>query len=411
MKVLDFGIAARTELTDAAHEQKLTQQGTVLGTPPYMSPEQFTGKSLDRRSDVYSLGVMAYEMLTGKLPFDAETPWQWATQHMTAQPRPFEQVAPQIHVSDTMRQAILRSLSKEAGQRQASAGEFFSELSAGLTQGTGASPQVAPAAALSYQATAAMPEMPGFGNAMTPAAAQATPVGSTVATPAVSPAIAVAVPSFATTRPRGGKAALVLGLSGAGLAIAAVMVVLFVQSTKPTDDPAMAASTASTSPAPSAPATLSAEIPQDTAAQVTGQAPPPVAELALTRTQTKTPGKTAGSAQSPAKVPTVASTPTPAASAPPTRPTQPTAPANPACDNCIAAASSGDIAGASQYFSACADAAAKAKCKGVARGSAIRAALGAMQNHDCDKVRQIANAMSNMGDTLPAVQNAANSCR
>src|SRR6185369_10381989 len=90
VKVLDFGIAARTESADAQKEQKLTQQGMVLGTPPYMSPEQFTGKALDSRSDIYSLGVMAYEMLTGKLPFEADTPWQWATQHMTAAPKPLE---------------------------------------------------------------------------------------------------------------------------------------------------------------------------------------------------------------------------------------------------------------------------------------------------------------------------------
>src|SRR5438552_335171 len=77
VKLVDFGIAARTESADRAKEQKLTQQGMVLGTPPYMSPEQFTGKALDLRSDVYSLGIMTYEMLTGQLPFQADTPWQW----------------------------------------------------------------------------------------------------------------------------------------------------------------------------------------------------------------------------------------------------------------------------------------------------------------------------------------------
>jgi serine/threonine-protein kinase len=59
VKLLDFGIAARTESADREKEQKLTQQGMVLGTPPYMSPEQFTGKELDRRSDIYSLAVMS----------------------------------------------------------------------------------------------------------------------------------------------------------------------------------------------------------------------------------------------------------------------------------------------------------------------------------------------------------------
>ena len=75
VKVLDFGIAKRDEAKDTKQEQKLTQQGTVLGTPPYMSPEQFMGEELDARSDIYSLGVMTYEMLTGRLPFDADTPW------------------------------------------------------------------------------------------------------------------------------------------------------------------------------------------------------------------------------------------------------------------------------------------------------------------------------------------------
>ncbi len=122
VKVLDFGIAARSESSDAQKEQKLTQQGMVLGTPPYMSPEQFTGKALDMRSDIYSLGVMTYEMLTARLPFEADTPWQWATQHMTAQPLPFEATAPATNIPEQMRKAILRALSKDkrgpSAQRQ-----------------------------------------------------------------------------------------------------------------------------------------------------------------------------------------------------------------------------------------------------------------------------------------------------
>ena len=88
VKVLDFGIAKRSEAEDES-QAKLTKQGMVLGTPPYMSPEQFSGQTLDARSDIYSLGVMTYEMLTGHLPFEARTPWEWATKHLTTPPLPF----------------------------------------------------------------------------------------------------------------------------------------------------------------------------------------------------------------------------------------------------------------------------------------------------------------------------------
>ena len=130
VKVLDFGIAKRDDKHSKA-EAKLTQQGTVLGTPPYMSPEQFKGQELDARSDIYSLGVMAYEMLTGRLPFDADTPWAWATQHMTAQPFPFETVPLGGAVPAKMKAAVMRALSKDKAQRQQSAREFFDDFTLG----------------------------------------------------------------------------------------------------------------------------------------------------------------------------------------------------------------------------------------------------------------------------------------
>ncbi len=130
VKVLDFGIAKRDE-KHAKDEAKLTQQGTVLGTPPYMSPEQFRGQELDARSDIYSLGVMAYEMLTGRLPFDADTPWAWATQHMTAQPFPFETVPIGSAVPSKMKAAVMRALSKDKAQRPQSVREFFDEFTMG----------------------------------------------------------------------------------------------------------------------------------------------------------------------------------------------------------------------------------------------------------------------------------------
>jgi serine/threonine-protein kinase len=130
VKVLDFGIAKRSGEEDK-NEAKLTQAGMVLGTPPYMSPEQFTGKPIDVRSDIYSLGVMAYEMLTGRLPFEAETAWEWATKHMTVAPHPVEAHPAGMRAPEGMRQAVMRALAKRVEERFQSVQEFLDALIAG----------------------------------------------------------------------------------------------------------------------------------------------------------------------------------------------------------------------------------------------------------------------------------------
>jgi tRNA A-37 threonylcarbamoyl transferase component Bud32 len=123
VKVLDFGIAKRSSEVDSG-DQKLTQQGMVLGTPPYMSPEQFTGRPIDARSDIYSLGVMAYEMLTGRLPFHANTAWEWATQHMNQAPIPIESFPEGQAAPEPMRSVIERALAKSPDERFQTVSEF-----------------------------------------------------------------------------------------------------------------------------------------------------------------------------------------------------------------------------------------------------------------------------------------------
>ncbi len=145
VKVLDFGIAKRSKEEDK-NEQKLTQQGMVLGTPPYMSPEQFTGKPIDARSDIYSLGVMAYEMLTGKLPFKADTAWEWATQHMTANPIPIESLAEGMRAPEGMRDAIRKALAKAPEDRFQTVSDFSAAFTSAAGAGAGARGGTAPLA-------------------------------------------------------------------------------------------------------------------------------------------------------------------------------------------------------------------------------------------------------------------------
>lgn len=124
VKVCDFGIAK----IDTEGESRLTQQGAVLGTPKYMSPEQFHGSNLDARSDVYSLGVMVYEMLTGELPFEAGNVFQWAERHLQAEPTPMEAHPAGAMVPEARRRAVMRALAKDPNARPATVLDFAREL-------------------------------------------------------------------------------------------------------------------------------------------------------------------------------------------------------------------------------------------------------------------------------------------
>jgi serine/threonine protein kinase len=127
VKVCDFGIAKTVGLETEGPQ--LTLAGMVVGTPPYMSPEQVSSGDLDGRSDIYSLGVMTYEMLTGRYPFaDARSVFEWAQRHLHATPMPIDQHPIAEAISPRARAAIMRSLAKQREQRQATVLEFAREI-------------------------------------------------------------------------------------------------------------------------------------------------------------------------------------------------------------------------------------------------------------------------------------------
>lgn len=123
VKVLDFGLAKVTAPDETSDETKVkTGVGIVVGTPYYMSPEQGHGQDLDVRSDLYSLGVIFYEMLTGKKPYLAATPMAVIYMHGNAP-------IPTLEGDLQQYQPILnRLLAKEPAQRFASAGELLDEI-------------------------------------------------------------------------------------------------------------------------------------------------------------------------------------------------------------------------------------------------------------------------------------------
>ena len=129
VKVVDFGLA---KMRESQNSPSITSPGIVCGTPEYMSPEQGRGDPLDARSDLYAVGVILFQLLTGRLPFEAESPTQVVLMHLSKAPPDPRQVAPERMIPMQLVDVVRRSLSKEPQDRYSDADEFSRALSSAL---------------------------------------------------------------------------------------------------------------------------------------------------------------------------------------------------------------------------------------------------------------------------------------
>ena len=119
-RIMDFGIARSLEA------KGITEEGLIIGTPEYMSPEQVEGKKVDQRSDIYSMGVILYEMVTGRAPFEGKTPLSVASKHMTQVPVEPRELNAQI--PEDLSRVIMKCMEKEKEGRYQGTVELLSDL-------------------------------------------------------------------------------------------------------------------------------------------------------------------------------------------------------------------------------------------------------------------------------------------
>jgi serine/threonine-protein kinase len=131
VKVVDFGLA---KMRAEAQRPGITSPGIVCGTPEYMSPEQARGDPLDARSDLYAVGVILFQLLTGRLPFEAESPTQVVLQHLTQPPKDPRDVAPNRNIPGPLAKLTLRALSKDAAARFADSDAMSAALADAMAE-------------------------------------------------------------------------------------------------------------------------------------------------------------------------------------------------------------------------------------------------------------------------------------
>lgn len=175
VKVMDFGIARA--MADSA--ATMTQTHAVIGTAQYLSPEQARGEQVDTRSDLYSTGCMLFELLTGRPPFQGDSPVAVAYQHVGQEPQRPSEVA--TDVPDVLDRITLKALTKDRDQRYSTAAEFRRDLEAAMRGGQVTAPMVGAGAMMAATQVAGQPaygatQVMTPGQAWGPTTAQQSPV-------------------------------------------------------------------------------------------------------------------------------------------------------------------------------------------------------------------------------------------
>ena len=125
VKVLDFGLVKNVSESKG---EDLTQTGLFMGSPKYMAPEQIQGERVDARTDIYSLGIILYEMITGKVPFDRANSVNILMAHVSEEAPPLRQINPNADLSDALEETIWRCIAKDPDQRFRSMDEVLAAL-------------------------------------------------------------------------------------------------------------------------------------------------------------------------------------------------------------------------------------------------------------------------------------------
>ena len=235
VKVLDFGLVKNVAETG----EDLTQTGLFMGSPKYMSPEQIRGEPVDARSDIYALGVIMYEMLTGKVPFDRPSSVNILMAHVHEAPPPMHEASGDSRIPALLEQIVMKCIEKRPDDRFASMDELLVALKQAASDGGLTVSRSGEHAMLSGELLLS----PGETGSFPPGAFDSAPTGTTpreqvIASHSGTPSGGIAAPGIAAEpEPGGSRRGMLLGLALVAAAVVAGVVLALREDPEPRESP------------------------------------------------------------------------------------------------------------------------------------------------------------------------------